>query len=152
MFVTFLQDGMIPGGPLYVFCIEMGYTGEKLAEILDQKLQKIEKINKFELNGSFRGAFATQLGSFKAKKFACFEYDNRFWPRPHIWPVLKDPDFSKNQDFFQIFRAYADTKYTLPHSKTWLQTSLNKLILATRGDEFPTQIYQKHSMKSYEGV
>ena len=34
---------MIPGGPLYVFCIGMGYTGEKLAEHFGKKLQKLEE-------------------------------------------------------------------------------------------------------------
>ena len=46
------------GSPVCVFYRD-GLYREKLAEILEQKLQKLEKQIKFELNGSFRGAFAT---------------------------------------------------------------------------------------------
>ena len=93
---------MIPGGPLYVFSIGMGYTGEKLAKNLDQKLQKLEKKIKFELNGALRGAFRGLSSAFEAKFCACFESELRFEPRPCFWPVLKDPDFSKNPDFFNF--------------------------------------------------
>ena len=94
---------MIPGGPLYVFSIGMGYTGQKLAKNLDHKLQKFGKKIKFELNGALRGAFRGLTGAFKAKKCARFDSAIRFEPRPHIWPVLKDPDFSKNPDFYVFF-------------------------------------------------
>ena len=97
---------MIPGGPLYVFSIGMGYTGEKLAKILDRKLQKLKENERFFMNGALRGAFRGLSSAFEAKFFACFESDNGFGPRPCFWPVLKDPDFSKNPDF----SPYADTK------------------------------------------
>ena len=93
---------MIPGGPLYVFSIGMGYTGEKLAKNLDQKLQKLEENDRFFMNGALRGAFGASTGAFKLKKCARFDYAIRFELRPHIWPVLKDPDFSKNPDFFHF--------------------------------------------------
>ena len=96
---------MILGGPLYVFSIGMGYTGEKLAKNLDPKLQKFWEKIKFELNGALRGAFRDLSSAFEAKFFACFESELRFEPRPCFWPVLKDPDFSKNPDFFAYFWA-----------------------------------------------
>ena len=46
---------MIPGGPLYVFSIGMGYTGEKFAKILNRKLQKLDENDRFFMNGPFRG-------------------------------------------------------------------------------------------------
>ena len=69
---------MIPGGPLYVLSIGMGYTGEKLAKILDRKLQKLEENNRFWLNGAIRGAFGPPTGAFKLKKIALFESEARF--------------------------------------------------------------------------
>ena len=86
-----------------MFSIGMGYTGEKLAKILDRKLQKLKENDRFFMNGALRGAFGASTGAFKPKKCARFRYDNRFWPRPCFWPVLKDPDFSKNLDFYVFF-------------------------------------------------
>ena len=61
---------MIPGGPLCVcvFSIGMGYTGEKLAKNLDQKLQKLKENDRFFMNGALRGAFGASNGAFKPKK------------------------------------------------------------------------------------
>ena len=64
---------MIPWGPLYVFSIGMGYTGEKFTKILDRKLQKLEENYRFWLNGALRGAFGPPTGAFKLKKIAGFE-------------------------------------------------------------------------------
>ena len=58
---------MIPGGPLYVFSIGMGYTGEKLAKNLDRKLQKLKENDRFFMNGALRGAFGASTGAFKLK-------------------------------------------------------------------------------------
>ena len=93
---------MIPGGPLYVFSIGMGYTGEKLAKHLDRKLQKLEENDRFFMNGALRGAFGLKLGPNRSKNYAGFDYEVRFEPNSCFWAVLKDPDFSKNQYFFHF--------------------------------------------------
>ena len=69
---------MIPGGPQYVFCIGMGYTGEKVRKSLNLKLQKLEENFRFCLNEAFRGAFGPPTGAFKLKKIAGFNYEVLF--------------------------------------------------------------------------
>ena len=100
---------MIPGGPLYVFSIGMGYTGEKLAKNLDQKLQKLEENVRLELNGSFCGAFGPNLDSYGVKKYASDDYEVRFKPNTCFRGVLKGFCFEKYLDFSD-FWAYEDTK------------------------------------------
>ena len=68
---------MIPGGPLYVVCIGMGYTGEKLAENFERKLQKLEENNRFIMNGHFQRADQKIPLPFDAEKSAGFDSANR---------------------------------------------------------------------------
>ena len=68
---------MIPGGPLYVVCIGMGYTGEKLAENFERKLQKLEENYRFFMNGHFQRANQKNLTRIDAEKSAGFESANR---------------------------------------------------------------------------
>ena len=69
---------MIPGGPLYVVCIGMGYTGEKLAENFEQQLQKLEENCRFWLNEALHGAFGPPTSALKLKKLAGFNYEVLF--------------------------------------------------------------------------
>ena len=64
---------MIPGGPLYVFSIGMGYTGEKLVKILYQKLQKLEENNRFFMNGHFQEPNQKPQIRIDAEKSAGFD-------------------------------------------------------------------------------
>ena len=65
------------GGPLYVFSIGMGYTGEKFAKILDRKLQKLEENDRFFMNGHFHRANQKIIEPIDAGKLAGFESANR---------------------------------------------------------------------------
>ena len=67
-----------------MFSMGMGFTGERIAKILDRKLQKLKENYRFFMNGALRGAFGAPTGAFKLKKCARFDYAIRFEPRPHI--------------------------------------------------------------------
>ena len=68
---------MIPGGPLYVFSIGMGNTRDKLAKILDQKLQKLEENVSFFMNGHFQEPNQKHQIRIDVEKSAGFESANR---------------------------------------------------------------------------
>ena len=59
---------MIPGGPLYGFCIGNGHTGEKGAEIRVGNMQNLEENDRFFMNGSFRGALGGSRPPFEPEK------------------------------------------------------------------------------------
>ena len=64
---------MILGGPLYVFCIGMGYTGEKNTKILDRKLQKLYENYRCFMNGHFQRANQKNMLRIDAEKSAGFD-------------------------------------------------------------------------------
>ena len=65
MFVTFLSGRMIPGGPLYGFCIGNSYTTEKNKFLTGNTIKTYEKLQ--ILHESFRGAFEPKLGPHESK-------------------------------------------------------------------------------------
>ena len=69
---------MIPGGSLCVFCIGMGYTGEKLTKKGSKNMQKLEENDSFFMNGSFRGAFELKLGPGGQKNISYAEMMSDF--------------------------------------------------------------------------
>ena len=91
---------MIPGGPLYGFCIGNGYTGGEWPEIWSRNVQKLKENDRFCMNEVFRGAFGSKLGP-GGKKYAGDDPEVRFKPKPCFRGVLKDSFF--NPDFFAYF-------------------------------------------------
>ena len=72
---------MIPGGSLCVFCIGMGYTGEKLTKKGSKNVEKLQKNDRFCMNGVFRGALELGIGPGGSKKHSLFRNDVRFEPK-----------------------------------------------------------------------
>ena len=88
---------MIPGGPLYVFSIEMGYTREKLVEILDQKLQKLEENYRFFMNGHFQEPNQKPRIRIDAEKSVGFDSAIKKILYKAKRRVMKHPKFQKNK-------------------------------------------------------
>ena len=72
---------MIPGGSLCVFCRGMGYTGEKLMKKGSKNVEKLEKNDRFCMNGVFRGALEPGIGPGGSKKHSLLRNDVRFEPK-----------------------------------------------------------------------
>ena len=88
---------------MYAFCIGIGLIGEKAPEIRVGNTQKLEENDRFCMNGVFRGASGSEIGSNWLKKYAGCDYNIRVQPNPCFWVVLKDLDFHKNPDIFVYF-------------------------------------------------
>ena len=69
---------MIPGGPLYAFCIGMAYTGEKLMKKGSKNVEKLKTNDRFCMNGVFRGALELGIGPGGSKKHSLLRNDVRF--------------------------------------------------------------------------
>ena len=95
---------------MYGFCIGNGHTGEKLPETRVGNMQKLNENDGFCMNGVFRGAFGSKIGSNWSKTYAGCDYNIRFQPNPCFWVVLKDFDFHKNQFFLHIFSQQSKQK------------------------------------------